>query len=146
MSKINFHIHDVKITLLKRQSLKKFLTDLFRQENIQLGEIDYVFCSDAYLLALNQQFLKHNYYTDILTFNLAQLDEPVIGEIYISIDRIKDNVEALSLDLNEELHRVIFHGALHLCGFLDKKASDREKMTKKEDFYLSQYAEVSRGT
>lgn len=146
MSKINFHIHDVKITLLKRQSLKKFLTDLFRQENTQLGEIDYVFCSDAYLLALNQQFLKHNYYTDILTFNLAQLDEPVIGEIYISIDRIKDNVEALSLDLNEELHRVIFHGALHLCGFLDKKASDREKMTKKEDFYLSQYAEVSRGT
>lgn len=146
MSKINFHIHDVKITLLKRQFLKKFLTDLFRQENKQLGEIDYVFCSDAYLLALNQQFLKHNYYTDILTFNLAQLDEPVIGEIYISIDRIKDNVEALSLDLNEELHRVIFHGALHLCGFLDKKASDREKMTKKEDFYLSLYAEVSRGT
>ncbi len=146
MSKINFHIHDVKITLLKRQFLKKFLTDLFRQENKQLGEIDYVFCSDAYLLALNQQFLKHNYYTDILTFNLAQLNEPVIGEIYISIDRIKDNVEALSLDLNEELHRVIFHGALHLCGFLDKKASDREKMTKKEDFYLSQYAEVSRGT
>lgn len=101
--------------------------------------LTYIFCSDEYLLGINRQFLRHDYYTDIISFNLAAKKAPVEGEIYISLDRVKDNARQLKLPFKQELHRVIFHGALHLCGYKDKLRKDITLMRKMEDFYLKKY-------
>ena len=101
--------------------------------------MDYIFCTDAYLLGINKQFLKHNFYTDIITFNLANKKAPIQGEIYISMDRVKENAQIHQTTYKEELHRVIFHGALHLCGHKDKLPGHVKKMRKAEDSYLATY-------
>lgn len=105
----------------------------------QKVQLTYIFCSDEHLLGINQQFLKHNTYTDIITFDLGEYDDEVIGEIYISVDRVADNAAKFGVDYNDELHRVIFHGALHLCGYKDKTEADRKEMRRKEDLCLKQY-------
>jgi rRNA maturation RNase YbeY len=107
--------------------------------------IHYIFCDDAYLLHLNQAHLKHNTYTDIITFPLSSKGEPVVAEIYISIDRVKENASKFQVPFLHELYRVIFHGALHLCGYKDKGKDEVELMRKKEDHYLQSYL-VPRGT
>lgn len=100
--------------------------------------VNYIFCTDKALLKINQDFLKHDYYTDIITFDLSEGDE-VVAEIYISIDRVKDNARKLGVSFQRELHRVIFHGALHLCGYKDKSPKDSTMMRNREDFYLKKY-------
>ena len=95
-----------------------------------------MFCSDAYLLHLNKEYLTHDYFTDILTFEYQS--EPIMGELYISIDRVKDNAEKLHIGFLEELNRVIIHGVLHLCGYGDQDTAAKEMMTSREDFYLQQ--------
>ena len=104
-----------------------------------MGSLSYIFCADEYLLQVNRDFLKHDYYTDIISFDLSKDNKLVDGEIYISIDRVRDNATELGLSFSEELHRVIFHGALHLCGFKDKLPKDIKLMRSKEDHYLSKY-------
>lgn len=100
--------------------------------------MQYVFCSDEYLLEINRQYLQHDFYTDIISFELG--DSFVTeGEIYISVDRIRENAGILGKTIKEELHRVIFHGALHLCGYKDKLKKDQLEMRKKEDRYLQKY-------
>ena len=146
MNKISFHFNDVSVELKNRQLLKRFITDLFHQESTHFSKLDYIFCTDSFLLGLNKDYLQHNYYTDIITFNLADARTPVIGELYISIDRVRDNAKNLGLTFSEELLRVMFHGALHLCGYVDKKLVEKDEMTCKENFYLELYANVSRGT
>lgn len=116
--------------------LKTFIDTLFTSEATKLESLSYIFCSDEYLLSLNRQFLHHDDYTDIVTFNLAADGLPVIGECYISIDRIKDNASLYNTTLKKELLRVIFHGALHLCGYTDKLQHDVLLMRNKEDHYL----------
>ncbi len=106
--------------------------------------INYIFCSDTDLLKLNQQFLKHNTLTDILTFRLSSNGLPILSDIYISIERITNNSHELSISFKEELHRVIFHGALHLCGYDDKSEAEKIIIRQKEDYYLQRY--VSRET
>ena len=101
--------------------------------------MNYIFCNDKRLLDINQQYLKHDYYTDIITFNLSEEDNKITGEIYISVDRVKENAELLGLSTAAELHRVIFHGALHLCGYKDKTSGEKVKMRGKEDYYLFKY-------
>jgi probable rRNA maturation factor len=118
---------------------------MFKKENTALERLDYIFCSDAYLLELNKAYLKHDTYTDIITFPLSIPPAPVISDIYISVDRVKENASALRTTFNQELHRVIFHGALHLCGYIDKSKSDQKLMREKEDSYLNSYF-VSRET
>lgn len=98
-----------------------------------------VFCDDKYLLTLNMEFLKHDYYTDILSFPLSAKGKPLIAEIYISIDRVKDNARNLETSFREELHRVIFHGVLHFCGYKDKLPLEIKKMRALENKYLSDY-------
>ena len=106
---------------------------------MKLDALRYIFCSDKYLLEINRQYLNHDYYTDIITFNLSNHPEAVQGEIYISIDRVKDNARQFNASFTQELHRVIFHGALHLCGYKDKTAKEEKLMREKEDQYLALY-------
>lgn len=119
-------------------ALKSFIESLFTKEKKKISSINYIFCSDKKLLAINQQFLSHDFYTDIITFDLS--DSGLIqAEVYISIDRIRDNAKTLNTTFKSELHRVIFHGSLHLCGYRDKTRGEQGEMRKKEDFYLSRY-------
>jgi rRNA maturation RNase YbeY len=99
--------------------------------------ISFNFCSDKYILELNNSSLKHNYYTDIITFELNQKNEEIEGDIYISIDRVKENAKVLNESIINELHRVIIHGVLHLCGYKDKSSKESKMMRNKENYYLN---------
>ena len=136
---IRFHFLEGGFTLTDRSSLKTFIQTLFKREKKKLADLNYIFCSDDYLLDINKQYLKHNFYTDIITFGLSEPGEPISGEIYISIDRVRDNSLQFKTSLKKELHRVIFHGALHLCGYRDKKKEEELIMRKMEDKYLNLY-------
>jgi rRNA maturation RNase YbeY len=125
--------------LADRRMLKGFIVSIFKKEKRPLESILFVFCDDKTLLSLNVQFLKHDYYTDILSFPLSAPRKPLIGEIYISVQRVRENAANLDSSFREELHRVIFHGILHFCGFKDKTQADIRLMRKKEDKYLDAY-------
>ncbi len=127
------------ITLKDRTRLRKFLLNLFKKEKEPLTELQYIFCSDDYLLAINKQYLGHDYYTDIITFDLSASDQPINAEIYISVDRVRENADEFGSSFKKELHRVIFHGALHLCGYKDKTPKESEKMREMEEKYLELY-------
>jgi probable rRNA maturation factor len=136
---IKFFFSNTKIALPERTRLKQFIKALFKKNGKSLDSLSYIFCTDEFLLEINQKFLKHDYYTDIITFNLSGSTDRVEGEAYISIDRVKDNAKQLGTPANNELHRVIFHGALHLCGYKDKTSKDKTAMTKAEDNCLRRY-------
>lgn len=135
---ICFFYQDVKFSLANRGKLKSYIQSIFKKEGKKLISINYIFCTDKALLKINRQFLNHNFYTDIITFDLSETSS-IQGEIYISIDRVKDNSKTLGTSFKSELHRVIFHGALHLCGYKDKRKVEKDKMREKEEFYLSFY-------
>ncbi|SEW11035.1 rRNA maturation RNase YbeY [Chitinophaga arvensicola] len=136
---IQFTSHEVKDYLKEKRKLKSFLADLFATEGQGLQSLHYVFCSDAYLLEINKQFLQHDTYTDIVTFEMGEDPSITEGEIYVSIERVLENAEKFKVPVNQELHRVIFHGALHLCGFKDKSKKEEVLMRNKEDEYLKKY-------
>ena len=125
--------------LRERNKLKEYLPALFKLENKKLESLTYIFCSDQYLLKINQNHLNHDYYTDIITFDLSSEAKIIIGEIYISVDRVRDNAKIQGVTFKEEIHRVIFHGALHLCGYKDKTKQDKSDMSAKEDKHLTIY-------
>ena len=128
------------VILKQRRLLKKFIIQLFIKEEKSLQSIDIIFCSDEYLLELNKQHLQHDFYTDIITFDLSESSSnPIIGELYISIDRVKDNSALRDEKFSTELLRVIFHGLLHLCGFKDKTPREIKTMRQKEGEYLNLY-------
>jgi rRNA maturation RNase YbeY len=139
MKSIYFHNADRVFNLPNKTALKKFIADLFKREYYVLYELNYIFCSDEYLLQINKDHLQHDYYTDIITFDLSEQKNKVIGEIYISLDRVKDNAQTLGTTFKEESLRVIFHGALHLCGYKDKTATHEKIMRRKEDEYIALY-------
>lgn len=144
MTQIRFFFLQKNFSLTNRSTLKDFIAALFKKEKTAFIGLNYIFCSDEYLLDINQQFLKHNTYTDIVTFNLAGQGVAVEGEIYISIDRVKENANSLGISFKKELHRVIFHGALHLCGYNDKLKAEKETMRNMEDRYLDLYFQQKR--
>lgn len=127
------------IRLADRTRLKQFILSIFRKEGVKAGGLNYVFCSDEYLLRINRDYLQHDYYTDIITFDLSEPGGPVQGEIYISVDRVRDNAKELAVSIQKELHRVIFHGVLHLCGYTDKTKQDQARMRALEEKYLDLY-------
>lgn len=130
----------VKTSLPKRQQLKSFITDIFISEKKKARSLNYIFCSDEYLLEINKTYLGHDYFTDIITFDLTELGSKIIeGEIYISIDTVKDNAKRFETTIAKELHRVIFHGVLHLCGYNDKTIIEQTQMTEKENYYIDKY-------
>ncbi len=139
MHKVQFHFLDRNPVLKDRTPLKLFIERLFRLEKKKLANLSYIFCSDEHLLGINKDFLQHDYYTDVITFDLSSSPTETEGEVYVSVDRIKDNAKQLGVSFTEELHRVIFHGALHLCGFKDKNKADQARMREAENKYLQQY-------
>ena len=139
---ISFNQVDSRVTLANRVALKSFIEKRVKKEGFSIETLTYVFCSDKYLLKMNKDFLSHNYYTDIISFDLSETPGNLIGEVYISVDRVKDNAKTLGTSLKEELHRVIFHGALHFCGYKDKKPADTIKMREMEDRWLNAYMKL----
>jgi probable rRNA maturation factor len=138
---INFTFNNTKFSLANRLFLKQYLVYIFKNEETPLLSLNYIFCTDAYVKAINKKFLKHDYNTDIITFPLHDTNQPVIGEIYISVDTVRRNAFDLGVSFTNELHRVIFHGALHLCGHNDKTKQQIEAIRDLEDFYLNQFFE-----
>ncbi|HTI11402.1 MAG TPA: rRNA maturation RNase YbeY [Puia sp.] len=136
---IHFHFLQGGFTLTERSALKSFIEKLFKREKKQLLNLNYIFCSDDYLLEINKQYLKHDFYTDIITFGLSEPNEPVSAEIYISVDRVKENARQFNTSFKREMHRVLFHGALHLCGYKDKKKQEILLMRQMEEKYLNLY-------
>ncbi len=134
-SKVHFYFEQKGFNLENRIQLKRFIESIFAKEKKRLSHINYIFCSDKRLLEINRKFLNHDFYTDIITFDLSE-GRSTEAEIYISIDRVRENAKNLGYSFKSELHRVIFHGALHLCGYGDKTKKEKEKMRKKEDLYL----------
>ena len=120
MSNIQFNYLMPVPELINRTELKSFLKQMVRKEKYSLISLQVIFCSDDYLLKLNQEFLAHNYYTDIITFPLNAPGEPIEAELYISVDRTRDNAFTLGVSRSRQLHRVIFHGLLHILGYKDK--------------------------
>lgn len=137
-SKVQFHFLVKSFSLRDRTKLKAFIETIFKKEGYPLESLTYIFCSDKYLRSINKTFLSHNYDTDIITFNLSESNK-IVGEVYISIDRVRDNAVFYGKTLREELHRVVFHGVFHLCGYLDKTPSEQKKMRAKEDLALQHY-------
>ena len=136
---IKFHFLK-SVSLPDRLKLKAHLLYLSKKEKTSIHKVDIIFCSDEYLLKINNDFLGHNYFTDIITFDLTPKGSlEKTAELYISTDRIKQNAIEYQTTMRKELHRVIFHGILHLCGFKDKKPSDIKEMRFKEDYYLKSY-------
>lgn len=137
--RIRFDSADVNFSMKRQRQIKLIIREIFADSNLWLSSLQYVFCSDVYLIDLNRRFLKHDTYTDIITFALSSPGDAIAGEIYISIDRVRENAQSLAITVESELARVIFHGALHLCGFKDKMAAQKKAMRSKEDFYLSKF-------
>ena len=137
--KINFFSYDRPTRVKNSSKLKHFIQSIFRLENQKLSSINYIFCSDKKILEVNRTYLNHDFYTDVITFDLSQKDEIVIAEVYISVDRVRENAKKLGVSIKSEFHRVLFHAALHLCGYDDKKKKDIEIIRKKEDELLSMY-------
>jgi rRNA maturation RNase YbeY len=136
---ISFNKADKNATLANRTALKAFIEKAIKKEGLHIETLQYIFCSDKYILGINKSYLQHDYYTDIISFDLSETKGKLIGEVYISIDRVKDNAQTHKTTLKEELLRVIFHGALHFCGYKDKKPADIKKMRAQEDKWLKSY-------
>jgi probable rRNA maturation factor len=137
---ITFFNNGIDPKIKGKQKLKNFLKELFQNEKVALDHLSYIFCKDAYLLSLNQNYLSHDTLTDILTFPLSDEHSPIRSEIYISIDRVRENAILLKVDFEQELLRVMIHGILHLCKYSDHRSVQKKIIREREDFYLEQYS------
>lgn len=134
---IHFEATDVELPVILGKKTKKWILNVIQNYQKKAGEVFFLFYSDEALLKINQQFLQHDYYTDIITFDNSESDEIISGELYISLDRINDNATALHTNFETELHRVIIHGVLHLIGFNDKTEDEQLAMRAAEQNCLS---------
>lgn len=134
---VNFFTEDIEFNLAHSAILTEWLLMLAEQHGFEVDTLNYIFCSDEYLLQINQTYLDHDYYTDIITFNHSEEEDVLLSDIYISIDRVKDNASEMNISFENELHRVIVHGFIHLLGYSDKTDSEKETMRQKEDTCLS---------
>ena len=139
MSSIHFFVEDINFVLKNKRKIQKVLAILSEKEGKELGEISYIFCSDNYLLKINKKYLNADYFTDVITFDYC-VGNKISGDIYISIERVKENSRIFSQSFFNETLRVILHGALHLCGYKDKKPKEEKIMREKENFYLNEYS------
>lgn len=135
-SNIQFFNEGVSYTIRQKNELRKWLIASIEVDNHKTGNINVIFCSDEYLHKMNIEYLNHDTLTDIITFDNAMEDE-ISGDLFISIDRIKENATKYSRKIADELHRVIIHGILHLCGYGDKTDEEKSKMREKENIHLS---------
>jgi probable rRNA maturation factor len=130
-----FFSQSIRFSLKKKSSATKLILDVIKKERKKAGAINFIFCNDAFLLSLNKKFLKHTTLTDIITFQYPE--KRLSAEIFISIQRIKENAKKFDVSFENELQRVIVHGILHLCGYKDKTPAQKKQMRKKEDYYLN---------
>lgn len=133
---IRFFIEDINFKFLRKQEIKKWLTKVAVAESKRVGEVSVIFCSDEHLLQINRQYLQHDYYTDIITFDYTE-DKLISGDLFISVDTVKANAEEYKQAFDQELHRVIVHGVLHLCGYDDTNPKQQKLMRAAEDKYLN---------
>ena len=133
---IRFYNKDIKFVLTDKLILKKWIKEVVVSYNCRVGDINVILCDDPSILEINRQFLGHDYYTDIITFDYTE-EETINGELYISIDTVKENAVEYRQDFPDELHRVIIHGVLHLCGLDDHSPEDVERMRQAEDSALA---------
>jgi probable rRNA maturation factor len=134
---IRFFSESTDFRLAKPRKTIQWIKNTVTKERGSVIDLNYIFCSDEYLLTLNQGYLNHNTLTDIITFDYSPSKKAIEGEIYISIDRVQENAQKLRVSFDQEMDRVIIHGVLHLLGYKDKLAADKTRMRKKEDTYLS---------
>ena len=133
---IYFFSEGTIFTLRDKNALRKWIIVSARKERFVIDELNYIFCSDDYLLNLNRKFLNHDEYTDIITFDHSFNKKQINGEIFISVDRVKENAKTFKTTFQNELHRVMIHGVLHLAGYKDKTKKEQQAIRKKEDYYL----------
>lgn len=137
MGSIHFFKEDISYRLNKRDQIIQWLQDVAHKEKFSIDELNIILCSDEFLVEMNRQYLDHDTYTDIITFDNSINSGKITGELYISVERVKENAATLKIQAADELHRVMVHGVLHLCGYGDKTKTDKKQMTSLEDFYLS---------
>lgn len=135
---INFQSEDINFKIKNKTILKQWISDVISKKKRKRGDITFVFCSDDFLLNINKQYLNHDTLTDIITFDYSKekADQQISGDVFISIDRVKENAVTYSKSFENELHRVIIHGTLHLLGYTDKIKIAKEQMTKQENSCL----------
>ena len=137
MHTVQFFYEDIDFTLENPSQIINWLTDTVTTEKHEMQCINYIFCSDEHLLNINTQFLNHDFYTDIITFDNSESHDIIEGDIFISIDRVEDNALTNQVSFANELNRVIIHGVLHLLGYNDKSKEEQKEMREKENAYLS---------
>jgi probable rRNA maturation factor len=135
---IHFFEEDTAYKLQGKQAIKVWIGSVAGNYKKRVGNISIIFCSDEYLLNINREYLEHDYYTDIITFDASEEEEQISGDIFISVGRVKENAEGLGVSFTEEMHRVIIHGILHLCGFADKSDQEAKSMRSREEACLLQ--------
>ena len=137
MSSINFYNEDINYRIRNKKLLSNWLTKSIELEDKQIEEISFIFTSDSFLLNLNTEYLSHDTFTDIITFQYNEEGAKLHSDIFISIERVKDNAKEYKQTMLNELHRMLIHGVLHLLGYKDKNKKAKQIMTRKEDYYLS---------
>lgn len=133
---INFYNQDNPYSLKQKTIIKRWLIDSAKKEGFSIKDLNYIFCSDNYLLSVNQQHLKHDYYTDIISFDYTE-NRLISGDIFISIDRVKDNAKTYNQEFINELYRVMIHGVLHFMGYKDQTTNEKQVMRAKEDAFVA---------
>jgi len=133
---IQYFNEDVPSPKLLKRKTTNWIKEVIVSEEKIAGDISFIFCSDDYLLDMNKKYLDHDYFTDIITFDYVE-DSIINGDLFISIDRVRENAGLFNVTIGEELNRIIVHGVLHLIGYKDKMPNDKYLMTEKENFYLS---------
>ena len=134
---INFFSEKIRFKLTNPKKTISWIKSIVKEEGATLNSLNYIFCSDEFLREINIRYLNHKTYTDVITFNYSHSEDEIDGEIYISIERVRENAESFENDFKNELHRVVLHGVLHLIGFNDKTKREKSVMREKEDSYLS---------
>lgn len=133
MPNIHFFKEDVRFRLQDQKPLRKWIEDIVTGKKFSIEELNFIFCSDDYLLRLNKNFLKHHFYTDVITFDNSVVKKKISGEIYISYDRVKENADLFNNSIKDEIHRVMIHGVLHLLGYKDKTKNEKILMRRGEN-------------
>jgi rRNA maturation RNase YbeY len=137
LQKTNFFSEDTEYEYKGKKKSREWIVDVIHKEGSSPGDLNFIFCSDQYLYDMNVKYLDHDTYTDIITFDLSEETDTISGDIFISVDRARENAKAYKTTLTQELRRLIVHGILHLLGFKDKTDGEKALMRQKEDYYLS---------
>lgn len=139
---INFFEEEVSFSLKEKRKRKTWLKNIAEAENHKISDLNYIFCSDEYLLNINVEYLDHDTYTDIITFDNSEEENIIEGDIFISIDRVKENSKTLNVEEEKELSRVISHGLFHLLGYKDKSKEEANLMRNKEEFAINLFEKI----